>query len=444
MSYKENLQEFKKRVEYKRETFWVYFLGSFAVSLFLVHLFFEESDDSSLIQYFFNIPHGSQLNFYLFFGVAFLFFRWWWKGLPFYILKLPYVQSLAPKWMIRGREKTLEDFFYQGVIISDELPRSKVLQYLSDGKYDISNLFDYNPNTRKKDEDATARIVSYFRDHKREKIVKNTKSRDEEKRKRAQKALANFNSNYTNLGVPTKQQEELYYDLFSAIDGIIDSYKDDFNQVIKADFPSPLKITLDKKTKEITSFYVDESIDVFHKGKVYFSIRMMSETTRNISMLFASFLKKSLYRKSRISTKYGNTITKKELEKIYDFFKIVFFRRLLLNYGAMPSGWFVGRIESYDLRAIFSAVDRELIPTITSTNDGSNEDFSSDVFAAKFLYIYWSFLKSPNIQEVIEGIDWCFNTVKTLTEIQVRNYAQSNAENLQTEEKATEANREVV
>jgi hypothetical protein len=117
-----------------------------------------------------------------------------------------------------------------------------------------------------------------------------------------------------------------------------------------------------------------------------------------------------------------------------DFFKIVMTRRLLLNYGGIPSGWIVGRIESYDLRAIFSAVDRDMIPTVTKNNDGSNMLFDSDVFASKFLFLYWSFMRDKELSQTIEAIDWCFDATKSLNEIQVREHAKENRKKLLREE----------
>ena len=193
---------------------------------------------------------------------------------------------------------------------------------------------------------------------------------------------------------------------------------------------SPLVLNLKKDKKRGYGFYVDgfkvnEKISVYVDGEVSFSVKMLADTTRNMSILFSQFLRGRVKTQSRIGGLLAKSMdTDKDIEnfieKSSDFFKLVFLRRLLLNYGSIPAGWLVVRIESYDLRAIISAVDRELIPTITSNNDGSNSTFQSDVFATNFLFSYWSFMKSEEMVEVVEKIDWAFNTVKDVTEIKMR------------------------
>ena len=445
-AFQENLKEYKKRVEYAQGRWFLFSIALFISSSLIVYVVFDsDNPDNGFLNYLFNAPHGKYPTFYLFFGSVWALLYFWWYGLPEFaakpieriagkVLSVPSVKTFVfddlkispPSYdILRGRRRALDNFFYQTVTFSDELPRSKRYKYLVCKEYDISNMFDFNPATFKKNKNGTKRIISYFRDGQRERLVAKTRVRDKKKREEAIRRLKAYDRTYIESNEPSKFQEDNYDDLWRVIDGMMDSYSDEYNRIEIADLPSPLVVKLDAKKKQVVWYKVDESIDVYRDGKIYFSMRMVVETMRNLTLIFSTYLRGHMEKSNRLS-RHFTEISEDEYRQMLDFFKVVMMRRLLLNYGGIPSGWFVGRIESYDLRAILSAVDREMIPTITKNNDGSNDIFDSDVLASKFLFAYWGFMKDNDISKTIEAIDWCFDAVKSVNEMQAREYAREN------------------
>lgn len=457
-AFKDNLEEQRQRGKYQKEHFWAMFFLSFVIgSVFLTFLGFSEVH---WVAYLFYVPNfGETSIFYLIGFVGLVGYRWWWYGIPSYVMyvvthintlfsklralidKAPFLRGLTKavastisyvlpnsanqKRIIEGRESQLQSFFYPKVTITDELPRAKNFNYFKTKTYHIGNLFNYDAITLKKDENGTARIVSLFRDKKTELLKKRAKSKDVKVSKKAKEILARRMSRFNDKGLPTSEQELIYRDLFLVIEGVLESYDGETDSVRIADYDSPLKLNMKKGV--IRGIRVDTSIDVFKDGKVSFSLKMITLTVARMTILYMHSLKTQLARQSRFSTgKIGKVLSgEKILKQFEDFFKIVFLRRLLLNYGSIPSGWMCVRIESYDLRAIMSAVDRPLIPTITSINDGSNNSFNSDVVASAFLFTYWTFFREKKIEEVMDELDWCFNTTKDFNEIKAREASAS-------------------
>jgi hypothetical protein len=154
-------------------------------------------------------------------------------------------------------------------------------------------------------------------------------------------------------------------------------------------------------------------------------MRAVTDTVRGLSIMFSSFLRNQLKSGGRVLRLYNDLKADEEKIQFFeDLFKLVMFRRIVANYGNLPSGWFVVRIDNYTVRAVLSEIDRPVSPKITSTNNGDSDIFSSDIDAAQFAQIYWLFLQSPDVAPVVEAIDWCFNTIKDLNEIAAREYAK--------------------
>ena len=451
-AFKDNLEEQRQRHKYQKENFWAIFSISFLFGI--VALSFLGFSEQSWITYFIYIPNlGATYPFYVVGLLFLLWYRWWWKGIPKYILillsplyksliflknkfkknKLIYsifeglsINKFTRRKLVNGKEKELNRFFYPKSVIVDGLPRKKNFKYLRNSIYHIGNLFDYNAQTFMVDEEGTNRIISFFRDAKMEKLKDRSLSFDEKVSARAKELIKKREQRYVNRRLPSPEQEEKYKDLFEVVEGVLSDYDGKTDGVKISNFKSPLQLSL--RNGSIHSVSVDESIDVFVDGKVYFSLRMIVETTQRMTILFMQFMKKNMSRNSRFSSASSSSSVvlsdKKNLKLFEDYFKIVFFRRLLSNYGSIPSGWMCVRIEDYTLRAIMSAVDRPLIPTITSTNDGSNNFFQSDVLSTAFLFSYWAFMHEPLIIGLVDDVEWCFNTTKDLNEIKARSLAK--------------------
>jgi len=491
-AFKDNLEEQRQRTKYQKEHFWAIFFLSFIFGIiFLSFLGFSEQH---WFTFLFYVPNsGATSTYYLLALSIYIVVRIWWNGIPSFVLKLfspfykittsikkktiktPLLSSLfssltlnkfTRKRLINGKMKEMDLFFYPKTSINDGLARVSKTKYFRSKKYHLGNIFDYNGTTMKENNSGTKRIISLFRDSKREKIKKRTISPDAKISKRAKELLIKRDNlfvkkmshkyqgksreklegilkkegkksekgikaqKYLNQKVldktPTIEQENIFKDLFEVIEGVLEGYSGERDGVKNIKMNSPLKV----KTKNgiVSGVSVDSSIDVFKDGVVRFSVDMIGDTTKRMTILFMLFLKKHLSRNSRFSSaksSFSSVLSDSENILLFeDYFKIVFLRRLLLNYGAIPSGWMCIRIEDYTLRAIMSAVDRPLIPTITSTNDGSNSSFNSDVLASAFLFTYWAFMTDKNIEPIVDDLDWCFNTTKDLNEIKARNIAR--------------------
>jgi len=377
MSYKENQSDIKERVEYSKQyTLGIIFIVS-AISLILSLIITD-----SLSKSFFSIGDWKWNIFVLSTSISFYIY-----------------------YKIKAKE--LDNFFFKPVEVYDGVKYPEEIKFLKNKKKDVLSIFDFDAETLEYDPEGTNRIAKLFRDDILETI-----------RQKSPKKEKSYLEKYKNSATPS--QIDKLFDLFMVIEGTLQEYK-----MHKKTIQSP--IYLDRKNKNI----VLRDTTVF-KGqeKLYFSYKMIDDTLKAFTYLFAQYVKKQiLIKNTRLSKKYPNIINEKNYIKTLDIFKLMFFRRLMKNYGSMPSGWFVIRLEDYDARAIVSAIDRDMIPLITSQNDGSSKAFNSDVYASAFLTLYWSFIKSNQIRKIVEHVDWAFNTTKDINDIKMYEFIKSLKEN---------------
>lgn len=474
LSFKDNLEEQNQRSNYKKSHFWGVLIISFVMGLLLLGFlgFFE----IHWIAMFFYVPNfGDTSPFYFVGGAALLYFRWWWKGIPSYIytpisiassyfsfgynriVEFPYIGKmfsffkdvflvvfgkLIPQkhqlGRLKGGKKTeLDAFFYPKVNISDELPRVERFVYFRSDKSHIGNYFNYDSSTGKEDKEGTNRIIMLFRDHKTEMLEKRSKSKSKKISTRAKEILKNRKKRFKNK--PSPEQVALYKDLFEVAEGMITSYKGNTDKIRNVKLPSLIKMktkviqegtrTGNIKPIKVTS---NREVDVVREGRVLFSIDMLLSTTMRVSILYRDFIDSLSEKPTRMASGDSGKLlsSEKGRQQFEDFFKFMFFRRILLNYGSLPSGWYCGRIEDYNLRAIVSAIDRPLVPTISPVNDGSNSNFNSDVMATAFLVTYWSFLQNKEISTLIDDIDWSLNTTKDLNEVKAMEASREEAKRI--------------
>jgi len=448
-AFKDNLEEQRVRRKYQKEHFWAIFIISGVIGLFF--LGFLGFSEQHWVTYLFYVPNfGETMPYYIIALFFLLGYRWWWFGLPSYITwVIEKIGKLANLLMItkifsfilpsketyekmkKGKKEILNEFFYPKVTISDELARVSRLFYFYTKRHNIKEFFNFTALKIDKggvayDENGTNRIINLFRDKEREALVRKIKDGDDPKKvAKTKEVLARRDEKYKNT--PSNAQELIYRDLFLVIEGVLKSYDGESDSIKKVKLPSPL--VLEFNQEDVVGAYVNDKVDVFKDGKVLFSLDMIMDTVKNMTILYVLFLKRQYGRQSRFVTgEIGKQLkTEDGLREFEDFFKIVFLRRLLLNYGAIPSGWMCVRIESYDLRAIMSAIDRPLIPTITSINDGSNKSFNSDVKASIFLFTYWAFFREKIVSDIMDDLDWCFNTTKDYNEIRARELSSQSA-----------------
>jgi len=432
--FKDNLEEQYQRRKYKSRSFWYTLILSIMFGIiFLTFFGFGRLPISS---YFFSMPFANPDTRGYYFLELFLMVSltvWWYGAHPLFVkivkplgilykikpfkIFLPEEQKLYK--IQRGKRHALEDFFYPTVAYTDGVPRARKAFFFNHDNFSLDNIFDYHAESTKADKDGTNKIKLLFRDKKMETLKKRALSQNKKVAARAKELIAERNKKYISKGLPTPEQEEEYNDLFQAIEGIYHQYESEGenNKIFRVSQSSPLELKIEDG--EIVNASVNESIDVFKDGKVYFSLKMVTMTTAKLTILYMHFLKKRLAGQSRFSQKQvGDVLLNGDnISKFENIFKLMMFRRILLNYGGIPSGWFCTRIEDYDTRAIVSAIDRELIPSISSTNDGSNSFYNSDVVASTFLFTYWAFMKDPQIFPIIDKLDWQFNTIKEVSEI---------------------------
>ena len=379
--YKANQEEVRERAKYSKEhSLGIFFIIS-VMSLFLS--LFALNDNQSLLNVFISIKHN---NFYtiLVFIISISLFYWWKK-----------------------KKKELDLFFFQPVSIFNgiEYPDDG-LKILSHKNRDILSIFSFNAYDLKRDDSKTDNIVKLFRDNTLDTITR-----------KAPRKVKSYKNKYGDS--PTPAQYEMFTDLFLATEGILRGYKQLKTKVI------PAPIYIDKKSKEV----VFRNSEVYNgQDKLYFSYTMIEDTLKVMTHLFYKYASKQfeLKQSTRLYRNYPDIFkSKNDLEKSVDIFKIVYLRKLLSNYGSMPSGWYVIRIEDYDTRAIISAVDRPMIPLITPQNDGTSVAFSSDTWASAWLYMYWSFMKTQQIEKIENHINWAFNTTKDINEIKMYEMAQN-------------------
>ena len=375
-----------------------------------------------LSRYLINVPNfsNSTSSFYFILFISYLILYFWWIGLPDFISNLKIIKNHIPEKFRLGKKKSLHAFFYPQITLSDELVRSRNHDFFEGEGLHIGNLFNYTAiGGLRYDEEGTNRIISLFRDSKSEMLRKKIKLGEDKVKKNAEGALKRREDQFLNKKKPSPEQEFIYDDLFAVVGGMLEGYTSKYDRIhIDHSLKSPLKVMVDRKEERIDSFSVENKVSVFDEGKVYFSITMLAETTKKVTLLYVEYIRLLLQTNSKLSYLLDDDIMREEniLQEFEDFFKLVFFRRLLRNYGSIPSGWMCVRIESYDMRAIFSAVDRPMIPVVPDNAD-MYTDMNSDKKAASFLMSYWSFIRSKEYGELIEDIDWCFNTTVEISEL---------------------------
>ena len=418
--FKSNLEENEARRKYKSRFFWtiVFFSSLFGFSL----LYMMGFSKLPLSRYFINIPSfsGQTSFFYILSSLIYILLFSWWFGLPKFITNIKPLARHIPENLRIGKKRTLHTFFYPEIELSDELVRSKSHDFFENDEIHIGNMFNYTAiGGLQYDEGGTDRIISFFRDSVNEKLLKKMKFSDEKGKKIAERGLSKRKEEYADKNKPSAEQEFIYNDLFFVIGGMLDEYTSKYDRIhIDHALKSPLKVMVDTNTKRVTSFSVEGSVSVFKKGKVYLSITMIAETTKKMTLLYMEYTRLLLKTNSKLSHLLNDDVMSEEniLRDFEDFFKFVFFRKLLKNYGSIPSGWMCVRIESYDMRAIFSAVDRPMIPVI-SENEEMYMDANSDKKAASFLMSYWGFVKSKEYEDLIADLEWCFNTTVEISEM---------------------------
>jgi len=419
-AFKENLEEQHARRQYRKESRWVRRFAFFTFS-FVVCFIVLGNGDTPSFAYFVNAPGllSSSLLFYIvgFFVLLGAGVFFW--GMPAFINS-----RLPEKRRWYGRDRELNAFFYQGMTEEDGLPRGRGWTFLSHKKVTVDNMFDFDPRSHQYDSHGTHRIMGWFRDSTLENLERLSSSKSPKNKKKRESATLAINEYWGKYGKekPSSSRVSKYRDVMSIIEGLLQEY----NSIKKSGASSPLIVKVDAKTRRIKSFTVDEKIMMFKNSEVYFSMRATIGTVRGLSALFSAFLHNQLKGGGKVLRQFSALKDDDEQIRFFeDLFKLVIFRRLVANYGNIPSGWFVVRIDNYTVRAVLSEIDRPVSPKITSTNNGESDRFSSDVEAAQFMQIYWMFMMAPDIAPIIEAIDWSFNTIKDLNEITAREYAKS-------------------
>lgn len=358
------------------------------------------SESVPFVESFMQSPLESTINFL--FIVFILYLGWIFTNMSFLksILTKDMTDSISKFINSQGRRKELDDFFFPSVSKTDELPRVRELTKFS-GKYDIATFFDFDcKDYFSIDENGTARILDLHR----EVSTGNVKNK-----------------------VVVNSKEDNYRDIFLILEGTLTKV---YTQLKYKDIESPLKINFKKDSdgkKVFKDYTINYKVDVYDEkiGEVYFSSKMIYDTVKGMSFLFSRYLDIQLKQQGRVKAKYGKELSDPlVIQKINDIFKFVYLRYLLMNYGSMPSGWYAVRLNDYDTRRIISTIDREMIISISSVNDGTSKMFSSDIFANMFLFLWWAFMTTSSVKNVVGDIDWAFNTEKDLNEIKIRNMNQ--------------------
>jgi len=378
----------------------------------------------------------------------------WWNGVPSFFVylynkikldslyKIVFSKSFQKdnKFRIyriqKGKKHFLNEFFFQKIVKVDGLKRTSKPTFIYSKRRSYHNLFDFKDddfyteavhpksgNVIKYRHTATEMITSLFRDSTYERIIKNIEKNksnpkilEKYERLRAYKERTMF-----TLKKPSQQQNDLFYDLFSVIDGMLDSYEGvkakKENRIVSKVIKSPLsfKKLKDRKGNIVyKNIKVNEQVVAFKDGVVFFSIDMIMDTVEGLSKLFNEYLKKRM----KIS---DDVFIEENYSKIGNIFRFVIFRRFVMEYGTIPSSWVVVRVHDYSFRAIISIIDREMETVITSANDGSSDDFQSDVFAVSFVRLYWNFFNEKKIRPTMDSLKWSFLIVKEPDDINLRN-----------------------
>jgi len=434
MGFKSNLEEKEAIYKYRKDE--KRFVLILAISLSFVFSFIFGTmlaDVSSYKTYLGRVPFMHETFWYdIFLLTITLLFSSWATGKPKFLQKLLHFHE-------GGKEEELRKFFYPTVSFSDGIPREFEFYYFKGKKIDAYTLFDFGEYSN------TSDLISLFRDKTLEQLkekLKNAKMMNDEKGIAKQKNILkeHYEMMSKNNGVGSEQEKQ-YLDIFHKLEGIYKGYKNDFGDKITIDekMKSPLVLQQTKKSKRIT-FSIDEKIDVFRNGTVYFSIEQIQETAKGLTFLYMRFLKKRLSR----GRFYNIAREEEQLKRFELFFKFFTIRWLLLNYSNLPSSWLCISIEDYTMRAISSEIDRPFINTIfKNKNDGNNKGYHSDIEAKQFLFTYWAFREEKKNKEVYDDIAFCFDATKAVTEQEARRVAKEASMKIATEWENTEVNDDI-
>lgn len=435
MGFKDNLEEKEELRQYRKKEKIFFFVLFFGLSLFILTVL--GGSNTTLHGMVLRVPFSerSRGTDILLLGVMAGYFFWYkgfkWAWMLYPFTKLPSVGTKLDNFLEKakkGKEEKLEEFFYPKVEFSDGIPRGKSFTYFRSNRLTPYNLFDFGKYTAK---NGTKQIIANFRDKEIEAAKRALRSRRDNRRKKAEIHLSRLEQDKAE-NICTSNQEKLYTDLFLMLEGIYNSYANDFGDKIFIDkkLKNPLRITKFKNSGRIAGIWADKEVDVFRNSKVYFSIDMIMSTARDLTYLYITFLEKRLER-GRFKS-----VNKKNLARFEMFFKFFITRRILMNYSNIPSGWLCVKIEDYTMRAIASNIDREMIIDINEKNNGSTPAYDSDVEASQFLFTYWAFFYEDKIKKVMEELEFIYNTTKEVKEINAREVAREALAQIEEEWKA--------
>lgn len=418
MGFEEVRKESFERYKVKRFHFWVTFFGVF----FLASVFFYAIDTKnfSLSSMFLYLPTANPLWFFIMFFIFLSVWFYWYgnkfnalmkkigiyNGLYKYIYKpldtalnivLP---SNISEFLSRVLFKTdskideLEKFFYKAPVKDDAIEKVPLNKFkVFKGKYSPYTLFDFSEKgIGIEDKEGTNRIIEFFRGD-------------------------NFD-----------EKSERYIDLFCVLEG---KFKGWGNDVTFKDIPTPFVVQKDKNGN-ISKIETDISRDVYNPvdDEVAFSVKMLRDTIEIATFMFMRFIERSLRGGTKIRRLYGSMLRKEEVRrKFIDIFKFFMFRRLLLNYGSIPSGWVVIRADDYDFRKIASNIDRSMVISIRDTNKGIG-DSPDDRFASMFLFVWHAFFEKSSVSHLMQDVLWCFDPLKSLTDVKLKREIDINEESV--------------
>ena len=409
------LEKKKDAKEIVKEKSWNFWLNFFGIGIFIAILFYillgKRFEINDIFAY--NISK-KPIYFYVMFFTFFFMLSYWYGNIINKIFKLLRLYPLFENFIYNPIKKTLsffflcvflilvdnflfnskgklkeyDNFFYPKMDLVPEIA-IKDLQdfkvFKTNNKYDPSFLFDFSEkNINETDDNGTHRIIDFFR------------------------------------GKDENEKLENYLYLFRVLEGRFGEWG---KQIKYKDINSPMDIK--NKNGYITGI---NKIDIFNNvyntknDEIIFSIKMTMDTIVYMTFLFNRFIKYSLAKGGRIKKLYGDKLSNPQVkQKVIDIFKFIYFRRLLLKFGSIPSGWIVIKTEDYDLRRIITLSERRMVVYIKYDVDDDIKIEYDDTFSTMFLFVYNAFLYKSAVSNMIEDVEWCFDPLKGLDEMKIKN-----------------------